>query len=78
LDRRLGGPQSRSGRLGEVKILDPTPSLGMQETTRERINLLGHSILEGFNFPQSINTFFLDYFIEYKIGKFEVGAVTLV
>jgi hypothetical protein len=24
LDRRLGGPQSRSGRYGEVKILDPT------------------------------------------------------
>jgi hypothetical protein len=24
LDRRLGGPQSRSGRHGEVKILDPT------------------------------------------------------
>jgi hypothetical protein len=23
-DRRLGGPQSRSGRYGEVKILDPT------------------------------------------------------
>jgi hypothetical protein len=23
LDRRLGGPQSRSGRLGEEKILDP-------------------------------------------------------
>jgi hypothetical protein len=24
LDRRLGGPQSRSGRRGEEKILDPT------------------------------------------------------
>jgi hypothetical protein len=24
LDRRLGGPKSRSGRRGEVKILDPT------------------------------------------------------
>jgi hypothetical protein len=24
LDRRLGGPQSRSGRYGEAKILDPT------------------------------------------------------
>jgi hypothetical protein len=24
LDRRLGGPQSRSGRCGEEKILDPT------------------------------------------------------
>jgi hypothetical protein len=24
LERRLGGPQSRSGRFGEVKILDPT------------------------------------------------------
>jgi hypothetical protein len=24
LDRRLGGPQSRSGRLGEEKFLDPT------------------------------------------------------
>jgi hypothetical protein len=24
LDRRLGGPQSRSGQRGEVKILDPT------------------------------------------------------
>jgi hypothetical protein len=24
LDKRLGGPQSRSGRCGEVKILDPT------------------------------------------------------
>jgi hypothetical protein len=24
LYRRLGGPQSRSGRHGEVKILDPT------------------------------------------------------
>jgi hypothetical protein len=24
LDRRLGGPQSRSGRFGEEKILDPT------------------------------------------------------
>jgi hypothetical protein len=24
LDRRLGGPQSRSGQYGEVKILDPT------------------------------------------------------
>jgi hypothetical protein len=24
LDRRLGGPQSQSGRLGEEKILDPT------------------------------------------------------
>jgi hypothetical protein len=24
LDRRLGGPQSRSGRLGEQKTLDPT------------------------------------------------------
>jgi hypothetical protein len=24
LDRRLGGPQSRSGRLGKEKILDPT------------------------------------------------------
>jgi hypothetical protein len=24
LDRRLGEPQSRSGRLGEEKILDPT------------------------------------------------------
>jgi hypothetical protein len=24
LDRRLGGPQSRSGRFGEVKILTPT------------------------------------------------------
>jgi hypothetical protein len=24
LDRRLGGPQSRSGRFGEVKIIDPT------------------------------------------------------
>jgi hypothetical protein len=24
LDRRLGGPQSRSGRPGEEKILDPT------------------------------------------------------
>jgi hypothetical protein len=24
LDRRLGGPQSRSGLFGEVKILDPT------------------------------------------------------
>jgi hypothetical protein len=24
LDRRSGGPQSRSGRHGEVKILDPT------------------------------------------------------
>jgi hypothetical protein len=24
LDRRLGGPQSQSGRHGEVKILDPT------------------------------------------------------
>jgi hypothetical protein len=23
-DRRLGGPQSRSGRRGDVKILDPT------------------------------------------------------
>jgi hypothetical protein len=23
-DRRLGGPQSRSGRRGEEKILDPT------------------------------------------------------
>jgi hypothetical protein len=31
-DRRLGGPQSRSGRFGEDKILDPTgirtPTLG--------------------------------------------------
>jgi hypothetical protein len=24
LDRRLGGPQSRFGRFGEEKILDPT------------------------------------------------------
>jgi hypothetical protein len=24
LDRRLGGPQSRSGRRGEEKMLDPT------------------------------------------------------
>jgi hypothetical protein len=24
LDRRLGGPQSRSGRFGEQKIIDPT------------------------------------------------------
>jgi hypothetical protein len=24
LDRRLGGPQNRSGQCGEVKILDPT------------------------------------------------------
>jgi hypothetical protein len=24
LDRRLGGPQSRSGQFGEEKILDPT------------------------------------------------------
>jgi hypothetical protein len=24
LDRKLGGPQSRSGRRGEKKILDPT------------------------------------------------------
>jgi hypothetical protein len=24
LDRRLGGPQSRSGRRGEEKILEPT------------------------------------------------------
>jgi hypothetical protein len=24
LDRRLGGPQSQSGRFGEEKILDPT------------------------------------------------------
>jgi hypothetical protein len=24
LDRSLGGPQSRSGRLGEKKVLDPT------------------------------------------------------
>jgi hypothetical protein len=24
MDRRLGGPQSRSGQYGEVKILDPT------------------------------------------------------
>jgi hypothetical protein len=24
LDRRLGGPQSRSGRYGEVKIRDPS------------------------------------------------------
>jgi hypothetical protein len=24
LDRRLGGPQNRSGRRGEMKILDPT------------------------------------------------------
>jgi hypothetical protein len=27
LDRRLSGPQSRSGRLGEEKILDPTRTL---------------------------------------------------
>jgi hypothetical protein len=27
LDRRLGGPQNRSGRLGEEKILDPTGTL---------------------------------------------------
>jgi hypothetical protein len=27
LDRRLGGPQSRSGRRGEEKILDPTWTL---------------------------------------------------
>jgi hypothetical protein len=27
LDRRLGGPQSRSGRFGEEKILDPTGTL---------------------------------------------------
>jgi hypothetical protein len=24
MDRRFGGPQSRSGRFGEEKILDPT------------------------------------------------------
>jgi hypothetical protein len=30
LDRRLGGPQSLSGRYGEVKILDPT---GIQTPT---------------------------------------------
>jgi hypothetical protein len=27
LDRRLGGPQSRSGQRGEEKILDPTGTL---------------------------------------------------
>jgi hypothetical protein len=27
LDRRLGVPQSRAGRCGEVKILDPTGTL---------------------------------------------------
>jgi hypothetical protein len=29
LDRRLGGPQSRSGRCGEEKILDPTGTLSV-------------------------------------------------
>jgi hypothetical protein len=51
------------------------PSVCMHETTRERINRLGHSILELFNFLKSINTFFLDYFIEYKTGNFKVGVV---
>jgi hypothetical protein len=30
LDRRLGGPQSRSGRRGEEKILDPTGTRTMK------------------------------------------------
>jgi hypothetical protein len=37
LDRRLGGPQSRTGRHGEVKILDPT---GTQTPTPRRKNLI--------------------------------------
>jgi hypothetical protein len=37
LDRKLGGPQSRSGRRGEEKILDPT---GSQTTTPRSSNPL--------------------------------------
>jgi hypothetical protein len=37
LDRRLGGPQTRFGRYGEVKILDPTrtrtPTLSIQSVS---------------------------------------------
>jgi hypothetical protein len=34
LDRRLGGPHSRSGRFGEEKILDPT---GTRTPSRQEV-----------------------------------------
>jgi hypothetical protein len=52
LDRRLGGPQSRSGRPGEVKILDHTGtrtltpwSCSSYTDSRRHQNLLKSSIL---------------------------------
>jgi hypothetical protein len=39
LDRRLGGPQSLSGRLGEEKILDPTGTRIPNKTGKEEIKI---------------------------------------
>jgi hypothetical protein len=49
--RRLGGPQSRSGQYGEVKILDPT---GTRTPTPPGCPALSHS-LDRQNSPGSHN-----------------------
>jgi hypothetical protein len=40
LDRRLGGPQSRSGRHGKEKILDPTRTLTLTPWLRNKSHYL--------------------------------------
>jgi hypothetical protein len=44
LDRRLGGPQSRSGRRGEKKILDPTGTGVALPTTQPLLIMPGWSV----------------------------------
>jgi hypothetical protein len=66
LDRKLGGPQNRSGRRGEEKILEPTGTQNPPARSRS---------LYGLRYPVSQSTavgVFIENFILIKFRQMEL------
>jgi hypothetical protein len=71
LDRRLGGPQSQSGRSWEEKILDPTGTIAKHSLSLAILQRSGHSLV---TLPSYQFTTTLQSIIANSVAKPEISA----